>query len=86
MDLGAHLAKEPVEVPLVHWDRRPAIAESRAVQAAIELSKSFSITPNICHLSTADGMEHIRQARKQGLEKTSKVETRYPKIKIEKEN
>ncbi len=57
----------------VHWDRRPSLAESKAVHAAIELSKSFSITPNICHLSTADGMEHIRNARKQGLEVTCEV-------------
>ncbi len=57
----------------VHWDRRPAIAESTAVKTAIELSKSFSIVPNICHLSTAAGMEHIREARKQGLEVTCEV-------------
>lgn len=56
-----------------HGERRPARAEARAVETAISLSEAFGIIPNICHLSTAAGLEHIRAARKRGLEVTCEV-------------
>jgi dihydroorotase len=56
-----------------HAERRPAIAEARAVESAIRMSEGFGITPNICHLSTAEGMEIIRAARKRGTHVTCEV-------------
>jgi dihydroorotase len=56
-----------------HAERRPAEAESRAIETALELSGTFSITPNICHLSTAAGLEAIRAARRRGLQVTCEV-------------
>jgi len=56
-----------------HEERRPAEAEVRAIETAIELSESFGIEPHICHLSTGDGLERIRRARKRGLHVTCEV-------------
>ena len=56
-----------------HAARRPPEAEAEAVQAAIELSESYGIETNICHLSTAEGMEIIRSARKRGTRVTCEV-------------
>lgn len=56
-----------------HAERRPVAAETRAVDTAIQLSESFGIVPNICHLSTAEGMDIIRAARRRGLQVTCEV-------------
>ena len=56
-----------------HARRRPPEAEARAVELAISLSESFQIEPHICHLSTADGLEAIRGARRRGSHVTCEV-------------
>jgi dihydroorotase len=56
-----------------HAERRPPAAETAAIRTAIELSESFGIQPHICHLSTAEGLETIRAARRRGVEVTCEV-------------
>jgi len=56
-----------------HAERRPALAEIRAIETAIRLSESFQIEPHICHLSTEGGMEVIRGARQRGAHVTCEV-------------
>lgn len=56
-----------------HAKRRPPEAEVRAIEKALELSESFRIEPHICHLSTAEGLEAIRRARRAGAAVTCEV-------------
>jgi dihydroorotase len=56
-----------------HWERRPAEAEIEAVAVALRFSAEFGIHPHICHLSTAGGMNLIREARKKGFPATCEV-------------
>ena len=56
-----------------HWERRPPEAEIEAVDLAIRLSVEFGIHPHICHLSTAGGMEIIRETRRRGFSVTCEV-------------
>ncbi|MBI4601679.1 MAG: amidohydrolase family protein [Planctomycetes bacterium] len=56
-----------------HAERRPAAAEAKAVDLAVRLSQDFGIEANICHLSTAEGLEHIRTARRRGVPVTCEV-------------
>ena len=56
-----------------HAERRPPIAEALAIETAIELSENYGVETKICHLSTADGMEIIRSARKRGTHVTCEV-------------
>jgi len=50
-----------------HGERRPAEAEVKAVELALELAAKHGFDPHICHLSTAGGLEVIRAARRSGL-------------------
>ena len=56
-----------------HWERRPAEAEIEAVSVALRFSAEFGIHPHICHLSTAGGMNLIREAREKGFPVTCEV-------------
>ena len=56
-----------------HARRRPPEAEVRAIETAIRVSESFQIEPHICHLSTADGLEVIRAARRRGMHVSCEV-------------
>ena len=53
-----------------HYTQRPPEAEIRAIECIIELAESFGFEPNICHLSTAGGLEVIRAARRRGVRVT----------------
>lgn len=57
----------------VHSDRRPPDAEIAAVKLCLELARTFSLHPHICHLSTAGGFHAITEARKQGFPVTCEV-------------
>jgi dihydroorotase len=56
-----------------HAERRPPSAEARAIETALEIAESFQIEPHICHLSTAEGLEIIRRARRRGAHATCEV-------------
>ena len=56
-----------------HSMRRPPEAEARAIETAIRLAEDFQIEPHICHLSTGDGLEIIREARRRGVHVTCEV-------------
>ncbi len=47
-----------------HEDRRPPEAEASAVAVAIELARELDLQANIAHLSSAQGLELIREARR----------------------
>lgn len=56
-----------------HSARRPAAAEARAVEDAIQFSEALQIDPHICHLSTAEGLDLVRAARRRGTRVTCEV-------------
>lgn len=56
-----------------HPERRPPEAEIRAIECIVELAEAFGFEPNICHLSTAGGLEVIRAARRRGNRITCEV-------------
>lgn len=56
-----------------HVERRPPQAEVIAIERVLSMCDRFQIEPHICHLSTADGLELIREARDRGLKVTCEV-------------
>jgi dihydroorotase len=56
-----------------HALRRPPEAEIRAIETAMAIAECFQIEPHVCHLSTAEGLEAIRRARRRGLAVTCEV-------------
>lgn len=56
-----------------HAKRRPPEAEVRAIEKALGICESFHIEAHICHVSTAEGLEAIRKARRAGLGVTCEV-------------
>jgi len=56
-----------------HSLARPPEAEIKAIEYAIELSQGYGVPLHICHVTTRDGVELIRQAKTKGLDVT--VET-----------
>jgi dihydroorotase len=56
-----------------HLDSRPAFAESEAVSRAILLSEAAGNPFHIFHLSTREGLDHVRNAKRKGLPVTAEV-------------
>jgi len=58
---------EGKKAPVYHALSRPAILEGEAVNRAISLAQLTGVMLYIVHLSTREGLYHIRAARDQGL-------------------
>ncbi len=56
-----------------HSKRRPPEAEVRGIEKVLEICGSFHIEAHVCHVSTAEGLEAIRRARRAGLGVTCEV-------------
>ncbi len=56
-----------------HARRRPPEAEIVAIERVLEMCDGFDIEANICHVSTAGGLEAIRDARARGQKVTCEV-------------
>lgn len=56
-----------------HARRRPPEAEVEAIRLALALCEEYHLHPHICHLSTARGLDVIREARSRGLAVTTEV-------------
>jgi len=57
----------------VHEARRPREAEISAIKFAIMLIEKYEIQGKICHLTTREGLEMIREAKLRGLPVTAEV-------------
>lgn len=55
----------------------PAAAESLAIASILRIAQETKTKIHICRLSTAEGVELIRQAKKQGLTVTADVSTQH---------
>ncbi len=67
------LKKEGRVDPRAHVAARPAIAEAEAVQRAILFAGETGCKLHICHLSSKQGVEIVRFARKRGLDITAEA-------------
>lgn len=54
--------------PMAHPLSRPSIAEGEAVREYLELGRKAGVPVCVVHLSTKEGLEEIRKARKNGQE------------------
>ncbi|MEI8269985.1 MAG: amidohydrolase family protein, partial [bacterium] len=56
-----------------HENRRPVEVELRAIDIAINLIEKFHLHGKICHVSTIEGIEKIKQAKKNGIDITVEI-------------
>lgn len=63
--------------PLAHVAARPCIAEAEAVQRAILFAAETGCRLHVCHLSSRQGVELVRQAQRRGLEVTAETTPHY---------
>ncbi len=56
-----------------HELRRPREAEIKAIDFVLELIKKYQLQGKICHVSTAEGLNKIVAAKKQGINVTCEV-------------
>jgi len=58
---------------VTHEDKRPASAETSAIDFALTLIEKYKLTAKICHASTIEGIKKITEAKKRGLNVTIEV-------------
>jgi dihydroorotase len=56
-----------------HAESRPREAEIEAIDLILRIAENYGFRPHICHLTTAEGLELIRAARKRGVRVTTEV-------------
>lgn len=56
-----------------HEERRPAICEIEAIKFALDLIHKHSLRGKICHVSTAEGLKLIADAKKHGVNVVAEV-------------
>lgn len=56
-----------------HENRRPIEAELKAIDMAINLIKKFKLHGKICHVSTIEGIEKIKEVKSNGIDITVEV-------------
>jgi len=56
-----------------HEGQRPEVAEIRAVDFALGLIRKYSLSGKICHVSTAEALEKINEAKKNGTQITVEI-------------
>jgi dihydroorotase len=71
--LKARLVAEGRRDARAHLESRPAFAESEAVSRAILLSEAAGTRFHVFHLSTREGLDHVRNAKRRGLPVTAEV-------------
>ncbi len=58
-----HEIIEKYKTKKAQWQQRPKEAEITAIEKAISLIKKYGIKGNICHVSTAEGLRLIKEAK-----------------------
>lgn len=71
-ELILNQAPEATDVSL-HSLMRPCASEARAIEQALSLTRTYGTQFHIAHLSTAQGVELVRDAKKEGLPVTCEV-------------
>jgi allantoinase len=80
-ELVAYLRRKLQEVgrcdPLAHLDSRPSIAEVDAIFSVILLAEELKARIHICHLSTARGVELIKEGKERGVKVSAETCPHY---------
>jgi allantoinase len=63
--------------PAAHLDSRPDVAEIDAISSAILLARETRARLHICHLSTARGVELIREGKEKGVKVSAETCPQY---------
>lgn len=63
--------------PLAHVMARPSAAEAEDVKKAIALTRRTGAKLHICHLSSREGVELVREARARGMDVTAETTPHY---------
>jgi dihydroorotase len=63
--------------PLAHVEARPAVAEAEAIQRAILFARAAGCKLHICHLSSKEGVEMIREAQAKGFDVSAETGPHY---------
>ncbi len=58
---------------MIREDERPPQAEISAIEFALKLIQIYNLRGNICHCSTKEGIEKIREAKRRGARVTCEV-------------
>ncbi|HEV2225909.1 MAG TPA: allantoinase AllB [Nitrososphaerales archaeon] len=69
--------KEGRSDPLAHLESRPSISEAEAMTRAITFTKPYGTKLHIFHLSSAEGVQILGEAKRQGLPITSETCPHY---------
>ena len=71
--IKARLVAQGRKDPIAHLESRPSFAEAEAISRAILLSEAAGNPFHVFHISTKEGVEHVRQAKSKGLPVTAEV-------------
>ncbi|MBU0998910.1 dihydroorotase [Patescibacteria group bacterium] len=58
---------------VTHGERRPPEAEISAIDFALQMIKKYNLQGKICHCSTKEGLEKIKNAKKRGINVVAEV-------------
>jgi len=79
--INAHLASQFINAgkndPIYHLLSRPSISEAEAIQRAILFAKYSKAKLHIFHMSSAEGVDIIRMAKREGVDVTAETCPHY---------
>ncbi|PJJ65361.1 dihydropyrimidinase [Compostimonas suwonensis] len=71
-------ARSDDEPALVAWERRhPALAEVVAIETAAALAQTAGVRLYVVHISSADGMAHVRELQRRGVDVVGETTSIY---------
>ena len=71
LEENAHAQGE--EAYSFHYLTRPNVTEAQAVATVLQFAKATGAKVGICHISTAEACQFVRQAQKEGLDVTAEI-------------
>ena len=71
LEQKAHVQRD--EAYHFHYLTRPNVTEAQAVATVLQLAKATGAKVGICHISTAEACQLVRQAQKEGLDVTAEI-------------
>ncbi len=83
-DMNEKMSKEITGSDVaLHSERRPAESEAKAIEFALGLAKKHGTHLHVAHLSTKQGIELVREAKKDGLNVTCEVTPHHLFLTVE---
>ena len=63
--------------PMAHLEWKPNLAEERAVRKAVDFARGIGSRLHVSHMSTSEGVEIVRKAKRQGVNVTTETCPHY---------